>query len=101
MVKIAEHILRSLAGHFQPAKFKDRYELALRSSSRRSRRGARLRPRSQNGTARAWRSSGALKVHEEPQEAEIGGLIALADPPGQLDINRALSRRFAALARSQ
>lgn len=39
MVKIAEHILDSKAGRFDPRKFKDRYETALRKLVRRKAKG--------------------------------------------------------------
>jgi len=42
MVKIAEHILQNMAGHFQPAKFKDRYELALRKLVKKKSSGRKI-----------------------------------------------------------
>jgi Ku protein len=38
-VKLAEHILESKAGHFNPAKFKDEYERALKKLIRRKAKG--------------------------------------------------------------
>jgi DNA end-binding protein Ku len=42
MVKIAEHILESMEGHFQPAQFKDRYELALRKLVKKKSTGRKI-----------------------------------------------------------
>jgi DNA end-binding protein Ku len=42
MVKIAEHILDTKAGHFNPNKFKDRYENALRKLVRRKAAGKKI-----------------------------------------------------------
>jgi non-homologous end joining protein Ku len=39
MVSLAAHILDSKAGHFDPAKFKDEYELALRKLVKRKAAG--------------------------------------------------------------
>jgi DNA end-binding protein Ku len=42
MVKLAEHILDSKAGHFDPAKFKDQYENALKKLVRRKASGKKI-----------------------------------------------------------
>lgn len=42
MVKLAEHILDSKAGHFDPAKFKDQYETALKKLVRRKASGKEI-----------------------------------------------------------
>lgn len=42
MIRLAEHILDTKAGHFDPAKFKDAYEAALRSLVRRKAAGRRI-----------------------------------------------------------
>jgi DNA end-binding protein Ku len=42
MVKIAEHILESKAGHFRPKTFKDRYEAALKKLLRRKAKGQKI-----------------------------------------------------------
>jgi DNA end-binding protein Ku len=42
MVKLAEHILDSKAGHFNPDKFKDRYENALKKLVRRKASGKKI-----------------------------------------------------------
>jgi len=42
MVKLAEHILDSKAGHFDPAKFKDQYENALKKLVRRKASGKEI-----------------------------------------------------------
>jgi Ku protein len=42
MVKIAEHILESKAGHFRPKTFKDRYENALKKLVRRKAKGHKI-----------------------------------------------------------
>jgi non-homologous end joining protein Ku len=41
-VKLAEHILDSKAGHFDPAKFKDQYENALKKLVRRKAAGRKI-----------------------------------------------------------
>jgi Ku protein len=42
MVKLAEHILDSKAGHFNPNKFKDQYENALKKLIRRKASGKKI-----------------------------------------------------------
>ena len=42
MVSLASHILDSKAGHFDPSKFKDRYENALKSLVRRKAKGKKI-----------------------------------------------------------
>ena len=42
MVKLAEHILDSEAGHFNPDKFKDKYENALKKLVRRKASGKKI-----------------------------------------------------------
>jgi non-homologous end joining protein Ku len=42
MVKLAEHILESKATHFNPRKFKDRYENALKKLVRKKARGGTI-----------------------------------------------------------
>ena len=42
MVKLAEHILDSKAGHFNPHKFKDQYENALKKLVRRKASGKKI-----------------------------------------------------------
>jgi DNA end-binding protein Ku len=42
MLDLAEHILESKAGHFDPAKFKDEYELALRKLVQRKAAGKKI-----------------------------------------------------------
>jgi DNA end-binding protein Ku len=52
MVKLAEHILDSKAGHFNPEKFKDRYENALKKLVRRKASGKKIevaKPEAQKG----------------------------------------------------
>ncbi len=44
MVSLAAHILDSKAGHFNPAKFKDHYENALKSLVRRKAKGKKIEP---------------------------------------------------------
>jgi Ku protein len=44
MVALASHILESKAGHFDPSKFKDQYETALRSLVRRKAKGKPIEP---------------------------------------------------------
>ncbi len=44
MVSLAAHILESKSGHFDPAKFKDRYENALKSLIRRKAKGKTIEP---------------------------------------------------------
>jgi len=45
MVELASHILDKKAGHFDPAKFKDEYELALRKLVKRKAAGKPIEPR--------------------------------------------------------
>jgi non-homologous end joining protein Ku len=42
MLDLAEHILDTKAGHFDPAKFKDEYELALRKLVKRKAAGKKI-----------------------------------------------------------
>jgi DNA end-binding protein Ku len=44
MVQLAAHILDSKAGHFDPAKFKDQYETALKALVRRKAKGKPIEP---------------------------------------------------------
>lgn len=44
MVSLAEHILESKAGHFDPSKFKDQYETALKKLIRRKAKGKTIEP---------------------------------------------------------
>ena len=44
MVALASHILESKAGHFDPSKFKDQYETALKSLVRRKAKGKPIEP---------------------------------------------------------
>jgi Ku protein len=44
MVALASHILESKAGHFDPSKFRDQYETALKSLVRRKARGKPIEP---------------------------------------------------------
>ena len=44
MVSLAAHILDSKAGHFDPSKFKDRYENALKTLVRRKAKGKAIEP---------------------------------------------------------
>jgi hypothetical protein len=44
MVELASHILDKKAGHFDPAKFKDEYELALRKLVKRKASGKTIEP---------------------------------------------------------
>src|SRR4029453_5786797 len=44
MVSLAAHILDTKAGHFDPAKFKDEYELALRKLVKRKAGGKTIEP---------------------------------------------------------
>ena len=41
-VKLAEHILNSMTTHFDPAKFKDRYEIALKKLVQKKARGGKI-----------------------------------------------------------
>ena len=41
MLDLAKHIVEQKSGHFEPEKFEDHYEAALRSCSPRSRRDSR------------------------------------------------------------
>lgn len=45
MVELASHILDKKAGHFDPAKFKDEYEMALRKLVKRKAAGKAIEPR--------------------------------------------------------
>jgi DNA end-binding protein Ku len=44
MVSLAAHILESKAGHFDPSKFKDQYETALKKLVRRKAKGKKIEP---------------------------------------------------------
>ena len=44
MVQLASHILDTKAGHFDPGKFKDEYELALRKLVKRKAAGKTIEP---------------------------------------------------------
>jgi non-homologous end joining protein Ku len=44
MVQLAEHILDTKAAHFDPAKFKDRYETALKALVKRNAAGKKIEP---------------------------------------------------------
>ena len=44
MVALASHILETKAGHFDPSKFKDQYETALKSLVRRKAKGKPIEP---------------------------------------------------------
>src|SRR6266699_1721860 len=44
MVSLAAHILESKSGHFDPAKFKDEYETALKKLVRRKAKGKPIEP---------------------------------------------------------
>jgi len=44
MVSLAEHILESKAGHFDPSKFKDQYETALKKLIQRKAKGKTIEP---------------------------------------------------------
>ena len=47
MVSLASHILDSKAGHFDPGKFKDEFELALRKLVKRKAAGKTIEPPSE------------------------------------------------------
>jgi DNA end-binding protein Ku len=49
MIDLASHILDSKAGHFDPAKFKDEYELALRKLVKRKAAGKAIEPTETQG----------------------------------------------------
>jgi Ku protein len=49
MVSLAAHILQSKAGHFNPSRFKDEYETALKRLVRRKARGHKIEPPAEKG----------------------------------------------------
>ena len=52
MVSLASHILDTKAGHFDPGKFKDEFELALRKLVKRKAAGKLSKRRKKKRTAR-------------------------------------------------
>jgi Ku protein len=88
MVSLAAHILDTKSGHFDPAKFKDEYELALRKLVKRKAAGKTIEPleekedrsnvidlmealrqsvKGRRGKAAALRSSGETKKSSKPR----------------------------------
>ena len=60
MVSLASHILDSKAGHFDPAKFKDEYELALRKLVKRKAAGKTIEaPAGEGGSLQRHRPDGS------------------------------------------
>ena len=76
MLELAEHILETKAGHFDPKRFKDDYELALRKLVKRKAAGEKieaLRPRrTPEKSSTSWRPfAAACRVATWPAAGQI------------------------------
>lgn len=74
MVELASHILDKKAGHFEPAKFKDEYELALRKLVKRKASGKTI-----ERTARAEDRSNVIDLMAALRQSLKGGRVAARD----------------------
>jgi DNA end-binding protein Ku len=79
MLDLAEHILDTKAGHFDPAKFKDEYELALRKLVKHKAAGKKIEtPQPAEATGKVIDLMDALRrsLHGQRGQKSSGGRSA-------------------------
>jgi DNA end-binding protein Ku len=88
MIELASHILRGKAGHFEPKKFVDHYETALRELLRQKEAGRPIEAKKRREPARVINLMDALR-----RSVEAGGATRARAHPTHAAKRTARSRR--------
>jgi DNA end-binding protein Ku len=95
MLDLAKHIVKSKSGHFEPDKFEDRYETALREVINKKAKGEKIEPQRIERPSNVINLMDALK---QSLAAERGEMVSASQPAAKKASNAAKAKKPASKA---
>ena len=95
MLDLAKHIVKSKSGHFEPDKFEDRYETALREVINKKAKGEKIEPQRIERPSNVINLMDALK---QSLAAERGEMVSASEPAAKKASNAAKAKKPASKA---